>query len=247
MRKIDRPPHPFDAHYLQKHTPGGQDHDQQSHAGGGGAAAPAIDDDHHGFPPADSVRDSDKRWQGPEEDDVSEMTLEAATYYSQDGFRHINNYVRTGQVGADVDPVYAKNIPKYVEKLDAFTNDKYAHEERLVYRGIGRAGDAPLDKQAYIGRFEAQIGKTVQMGGFQSTSSYSSIAARFAGAEGNPILEIKSKTGAPMGRLSVYRGEGEIMLGRGRKYKVLGVQRDAQFKTENGSVKKFTVIRLVEV
>lgn len=39
MRRLERPAHPFDAHYLQKHTPGGQDHDRQSHAGGGGGAS----------------------------------------------------------------------------------------------------------------------------------------------------------------------------------------------------------------
>lgn len=35
MKKIDRPAHPFDPFYFEKHTPGGHDHDQKTHGTGG--------------------------------------------------------------------------------------------------------------------------------------------------------------------------------------------------------------------
>lgn len=243
MKRIERPASLFDARFLQKHTPGGQDHDQQNHAGGG--AGPALAENQAGFPAADSTRDVSTKVYGPDEEDVGQMTHEAVSYYSQDGYRDIDEYLRTGQIPAGADPVYAKNIPKYVEKLDAFTTDSFNDAPPIVFRGTGALAEG-FDADSFIRGYEDKVGKTVTFPGYQSTSATSRVAARHAGAEGNPIFEIKAKTGAPLGRLSEHPGENEILLPRGRTFRVVSVQRGAKFQTDSG-VKSFTAIRLIEV
>lgn len=243
MKRIERPASPFDYHFIHKHTPGGHDHDQQSHGGGGGGAGAGPG--HDGFPAADSVRDVNTKVYGPDEEDVGQLTHEAISYYSQDGYRHIQEYLRTGKIPADADPKYAANIPEYIEKLDKFTTDEFNDPPPIVYRGTGALKEG-FDQAAYLKSFEDKVGQTVTIPGYQSTSTSSRVAARHAGAEGNPIFEIKAKQGAPLGRLSEHPSENEILLPRGRTFKVVSVQRDAKFQTDHG-VKRFTVIRLVEV
>lgn len=46
MKRIERPWHPFDGDFFQKHTPGGHDHDQKTHGNRDGGSTPGDSSEH---------------------------------------------------------------------------------------------------------------------------------------------------------------------------------------------------------
>lgn len=248
MERIDRLPHPFDQHYLRKHTPGGHDHDQQSHAGGGGGEAGAGKE-LKGFPARESVRDSKTKVNPPAKwkQSVTPEEQLAIDTYTENGSSHINSVLRGGGKFDD------SHYQRAADGLNALIDRAGEGEERVLYRGArimpsgvnpppGSAG--AREPEEFVRSFEKHIGKTVRLKGFQSTSTDATAAPDFAGRPENPIFEIKSRRGAPINGLSKHPSEQEVMLGHNWKYRVLEVNRNTPFKSRSGKVQRFTVIRL---
>lgn len=248
MEAFERPTSPLDADYLfRKHYPGGNDHDQQNHAGGGGGA---VAGEHAGFPPRDSVRDSRAKVDMPEKW-VKSVTPDEKTSiheYTENGSAYYNTVLRgSGQFQDD------QRAAATVDRLNSLIDRAGEARARVLYRGVrllpSGVNYAPgsqglRDRERFVTQFEQNIGKTVRLKGFQSTTTDSRAAQDFAGHPENPIFEIKSRRGAPIGTLSAHPGEQEVLLGHNWKYRVLSVDRSVRFKSRAGKVSTRTVIRM---
>lgn len=253
VERIDRPTSPLDPDFLiRKHYPGGQDHDQSTHAGGGGGGSGGDSGsrEHKGFPPRDSLRDSRAKVNAPEKwtKSVTPEEKDAIHQYTENGSAYYNTILRgSGDFGDDV------RARENVKRINELIERAGEGETRVLYRGVRLLpsgvdfppGSQSLrEKDQFISQFESKIGKTVRLKGFQSTSTDATAAPDFAGHEGNPIFEIKSRRGAPIAALSKHPTEQEVVLGHNWKYRVLSVDRDVKFKSRKGGISRRTVIRL---
>jgi hypothetical protein len=258
VRKIDRPAHPIDADYFEKHTPGGHDHDQSTHGRGGGSATAEKPAELKGFPARDSVRDERGKIEASEKwkKSITPDEQNVINDYTNNAFESINKTLR----GERKDP----EAMKKAKTLSAVIDRAGEGPERIVYRGIHsgvglanvpETSEDVVKFRALMQSFEDNVGKTIRMTGFQSTSPDSRTAVAFSGKrdlfpkflakDTEAVFEIKTRRGAPIGALSGQRtGEKEFLLGHNWRYKVPEVIPRAQFKDPEGRTRYRRVIRL---
>jgi hypothetical protein len=245
----DRPPSDFD-HPFIKGGSGSGNYGHQGRSGERGGSAPGqprsvAGKEFKGFPPATSPR----KGKGEKVDGkkfgakLTEAESKALSDYVNQGSSNINDHLRNGKA----------LFPEYNDHIAAVNSAiaKGDNSERLLYRGAriqsmeSPAFDYSTERRAFVQKFEDQIGKTVTMKGFQSTTTSPELAAEFAGVNDNPIFEIRAKGGAPIGDLFGAK-ENEVVLPHGAKYKVLDVVHNVKFNNPKYGDRRnrFTVIRL---
>lgn len=260
VKNIPRPAHPLDADYLLvKHYPGGQDHDQKTHGHGGGATVTAERNELKGFPARDSVRYAREEVNTPKKWAKSITADEQNTinYYTENGVTLVNNHLK-GKAGfADPGATEA-----HIRNMDAMIARAGEQPEMIVYRGISglplvNMGEDSPDVarfRALRERFENNVGNTITLPGYQSTTTDSTVAVDFSGRRDRypewkikdepMVYEIRTRRGAPVGNLSKHPKEREFILGHNWKYRVMEVNRGTKFKSRDGKIRTRTVVRL---
>lgn len=139
--------------------------------------------------------------------------------YKEGGYRDLNSYLR----GGETRPAVAAEYEKQAKRMDgAIAKSKLAKDTSL-YRGI--------QHPALAANAEKLVGREVDVASFQSTSTDSRVAADFAGkSKGGVVFHITAKAGTPALGMDQFEthgnsGENEVLLGRGGKLKITGVDR----------------------
>lgn len=139
--------------------------------------------------------------------------------YKEGGFRDLNAYLRGGQTR----PGVATEYDKTAKRMDAAIAKSSLKQDTKLYRGI----DHPL----IAANAEKLIGRDVDVATFQSTSTDSRVATDFAGmGKGAVVFQINAKAGTPALGMDQFEvlgnsGENEVLLGRGGKMRITGVDR----------------------
>ena len=167
-------------------------------------------------------------------DRLSFSELEAIDSYTTSLSYRINAKLRANPNEIDAE---AKLIASSIDKAAEF------EKEIPLYRGLNPRTSPEFDNERVINFFKENVGKTVQMAGFQSATidPNSATLANFSRNNG-VVMEIKTKKGLAIAGKSQSKGEKEVLLGHNWKYKVLGITQKT-FKTDNGPFKR-TVIRM---
>ena len=94
-----------------------------------------------------------------------------------------------------------------------------------VWRGM-RTTSAMASSDQIIEQFRANVGGTVTLNGFQSTSTNPGVTSNFSGGNDNPVVfEIRTNKGLHATNLSGLPNEKEFLLGHGWKYRIVGVEK----------------------
>ncbi len=243
MEKIDRPLGEFDHPVLK----GGAGSGNRGHVGrpgerGGSGAADITPRSVLGNTKATEPR-SGKGQKVDSKQYESKLTPAEKTAletYCNQASANINDNLRQGKQLLPEYAQTAKDLQSAVKKADS--------TERLVYRGVRLQSMEPDiysgERRAFVKQFEDNVGKTVALKGYQSTSTSPDLAAKFAGVNDNPIFEINSKGGAPIGGM-FGRNENEVILPPNAKYKVVDVVHNVSFhNADYPNRNRFTVIKL---
>ncbi len=111
--------------------------------------------------------------------------------------------------------------------------------------------DSVRDAVADYAERRFPVGKVFELGGYQSTSVGTQPALDAALSRTNPgiVCEINAKRGLEVGDMAAGRvdDEGEVLLSRATKYRVLGVKRRKSFETSGGSTSHRTVVIVEQV
>jgi hypothetical protein len=148
----------------------------------------------------------------------------------------------------------AENLDERMEIIDSALAKYKSKEPVLVYRGI-HEGMLPVsmqdnyrvpteDKQAaYLSRFK--VGETFETQYYMPTSYMPETAKKFS--KFNVIMEIKTRSAAPVAPLSASRTEQEALLPRGSKYRVLAIKENILYARGQVEATPVTVIQLEEM
>lgn len=137
--------------------------------------------------------------------------------YKEGGFRELNARLRSGDLGA---------YEGTAKTLDAALKKSSLHSDTTLYRGV--------KIPALANNAEKFIDKDITVAAFQSTSTDEKAASEFAGFGGGAaVLHIKVRAGTPAIDLTQFEGSGnanesEVLLGRGGKLRVTGVDRSGR-------------------
>ena len=148
----------------------------------------------------------------------------------------------------------AENLNKRMITLDSALAKYQSEEPTIVYRGVHEAM-LPVamrdnyripteDKQAeYLSRFK--VGETFESKYYMPTSYMPETAKKFS--KFNVIMEIKTRSAAPVAPLSESRTEQEALLPRNSKYRVTAIKENILYSRAHMEPTPFTVIQLEEI
>ncbi|HEU4544372.1 MAG TPA: ADP-ribosyltransferase [Jiangellaceae bacterium] len=151
---------------------------------------------------------------------------DALDAYTKDEYRPINAQLRGERHDFD-----RANIQSRIDRLSGLLQD--AHKNGLSAPGAVYRGTA-LDP-ATVARLSnaAKTGQVEKFTGFTSTSTHGDIAKNFRGKR-NPddrlvTFRIRQKSGIPLDQVSSTKGESEVLLNRGFRFRVIS-HRSEQFE-----------------
>jgi hypothetical protein len=165
---------------------------------------------------------------------LSTVEKDAVRNYSSHEYRFVNEAIREGHTierGSRMESII-KGVDAALEKAPAPPKDM------VVWRGV-KIDRHKRDAESLRNRWP--VGKTVQMDGYQSTSTKTSPANFFSDLDERArafgrdtpapvILEIVPKRGAFVKSLSMTPDESEFLIGRAERFKVRGIKEDVKFK-----------------
>lgn len=187
----------------------------------------------------------------------------AMFWYSSDGFSHINAYLHerngTAIEQEQVRKYSKKKIIATIKAMDTTFAKNKLKEPVVVYRGLNlhnypeEVHDSAVSGNSYLDNYKNHIEKEYTEGSihtfpaYLSTSADPSKARSFA--QSNVIMEIKTKNAVALGFISSWESEKEMLVQRGRKFKVASVKHDVPYDSPRnpGKEKGFTVIQLEEM
>lgn len=160
--------------------------------------------------------------------DLTEQQHVILKDYKEGGYRQINDFLR----GAYVRETLVAPLKEDVSIIDDAIAQQSLHSDVSLYRGIHHE---PLAINA-----EKLIGKTVEVASFQSTTVDKKVALEFAGVgKGAVIFKISVPKGTPAIDMSKFEtsnnvNEKEILLGRGGRVRITGVDRTSRVPVVSG-------------
>ncbi|GAC1553072.1 MAG: hypothetical protein NVS2B7_29040 [Herpetosiphon sp.] len=199
--------------------------------------------------PAPAIKD----W----ESGLTEDQKVAVKQYTTGGYRELNAALREGS------PLSADQ-QQLATHLDAVIAAAGTYDKPVtVWRGIDTGSEGMPsgydlamtdDREALVRSSVAKYaqegftpGSVVELGGYQSTSfsAMPALSASVSAKSPGQIFEIRTSHGAYISpALSTYDDESELLLGRGQRYRVVGVLPDVQFEASDGSIARRTVIKV---
>lgn len=141
----------------------------------------------------------------------------------------LNQKLRSGQELSQDDKAL-------VSELDKITRKEF-DSPVTVYRGLGASSGKFLENA----RSALEAGGTLQDNGFGSTSLNPRVAST-AFSQFGVVCQVEVRRGAYLEPSTQYGGEHEVLLARGSRFRVVGIDD----KVKIGGVKEYTVIRLQE-
>lgn len=156
--------------------------------------------------------------------------------YTAGGHKEMNDTLKHAfrPGGSGVNEIHPRQLGA-LEVVDSATYHKFDRPV-VVWRGVSSGYDDILKRVDPQGH--------VVLHGFQSTSTSPSIPADWAGMhQGRPtVLRISTTHGAPLEHTTAVRGQHEVLLGTGWKYKVHGVRQNIPIQTRDGESRNYNVI-----
>lgn len=148
----------------------------------------------------------------------------------------------------------AENIEARMKVVDSALAKYKSVEPVIVYRGVrqGMLPEAMRDnyripteeKQAeYVSKFK--VGEVFETQYYMPTSYMPETAKRFS--DFAVVMEIKTRSAAPLAPLSASRTEQEALLPRNSKYRVLAIKENIPYKRGQVEPSPVTVIQLEEI
>ena len=144
--------------------------------------------------------------------------------YKEGGYKILNSYLRTGK---SPDGWSASSLNAEAKRLDGAIAKSSLQKDTTLYRG--------LQHPALAANAEKLIGREVPVDSFQSTSTSQEEAERnYAGfGNGAVVFKINAPAGTKAINTSEFEssgnsGEDEVLLGRGGKMKITGVDRSGR-------------------
>ena len=187
----------------------------------------------------------------------------AMFWYSSDGFGPINAYLHERNGTAIEQPQVRKyskkKIVSSIKAMDAAFAKNRLTEPVVVYRGLNLHNypedvqDNAMSGDDYLNNYKNHVEQTYTEGSIHSFPAYLSTSAdpskARSFAQSNVIMEIKTKNAVALGFISSWESEKEMLVQRGRKFKVASVKHDVPYDSPRnpGKEKGFTVIQLEEV
>lgn len=143
---------------------------------------------------------------------LTEKEQWAVVNYTGRDYVEVNNYLR-GKAGySDL-----KDNKQFIEAIDTLSSviDKSPKFETTVYRGISFDNEDMYNK--FINQFKNPL--FVEKS-FLSTTADKTVLNKFTTGEYNVILEIESKKGALINKMSAFETEKEVIFNKGSKFKI---------------------------
>jgi uncharacterized protein len=156
---------------------------------------------------------------------------QAILNYTSLYYESINSKLRTGQ---SLD----KEEAGIAEHMDSLTKQEFKAPV-TVYRGVGDKGQEFLD----AARKSLDAGGTLTDHGYGSVSLDPKIAGTLYATGNSVVFQMQIKRGAYIAPVSSYQTEQEIIVPRGMKYKIMGIDEGVAFPEK----RTHTVIRMMEV
>jgi uncharacterized protein len=156
---------------------------------------------------------------------------QAILNYTSMSYESINSKLRTGQ---SLD----KEEAGIAEHMDSITKQEFKSPV-TVYRGVGDKGQEFLD----AARKSLEAGGTLTDHGYGSVSLDPKIAGTLYATGNSVVFQMQIKRGAYIAPVSSYQTEQEIIVPRGMKYRVVGIDEGVAFPEK----RTHTVIRMMEV
>ena len=132
--------------------------------------------------------------------------------YTGHEYSDINGYLR----GHNMDPAAIASILEKVSHLDSALAKAALAKDTRVYRGISDLRNLGLSERTLVGA-------TIHDKGFMSTSTSRESARAFGGTMGGVLVRIRAPKGSRGGsvkRLSIHKGEGEVLFARGSRVRI---------------------------
>jgi hypothetical protein len=156
---------------------------------------------------------------------------QAILNYTSLYYESINSKLRTGQ---SLD----KEEAGIAGHMDSITKQEFKAPV-TVYRGVGDKGQEFLD----AARKSLDAGGTLTDHGYGSVSLDPKIAGTLYATGNSVVFQMQIKRGAYIAPVSSYQTEQEIIVPRGMKYRVMGIDEGVAFPEK----RTHTVIRMMEV
>lgn len=186
--------------------------------------------------------------------DLSDDEKAAVKSYSLSGYQVLNQKLRDGETLTPKEQRTAELLDSAIEKAGV------RDEPLKVYRGIevpqppgpsvGLSEDDIRNKVADFAEKRYPVGKEITLGpNYQSASLDVQAPLDHSISRTHPgiIFEIQARTGLDASSLSGFDDEDEFLMGRDRRFRVLGVTRYAEFDRPDDRIAKRTVVRLEEL
>lgn len=164
-----------------------------------------------------------KAWAGrnlPAKSEFTKAEVDELRRYSGGAYQNVNKFLRTGQVG----PANRAPTQDVIQGVDAAMKRSRLPSDVIVHRGIST--DALGVKSG--ADLQALVGKTLQDKGYMSTA-LGGTKDQFARAQVQMRLRVPKGTGAIyLDPFSQFKGERELLLQRGLRYRITSVKYDSR-------------------
>lgn len=160
----------------------------------------------------------------PEEEFLNQLNAKNALgEYQNGGYLDVQEFARTGKVGAGSRFADKGEADAYLKTLDAATQSSTVADDTVVYRGIG-SGRRGADRGI---KGKVEVGEIIEDPGYSSMSTSRDVAFDYTNKPGSTMLEVELPKGAKYGALpDDGLSESEWLLPRGSKLRVLDVRQE---------------------